>query len=174
MARIAATKRSDDEVQRLVQDAYLAFKGVYGALELAIKEADGIWVPQRWVKIFGIHELSPEEQSRLRRYLATSELACLRRGAGLLSLALLAEVPITKFDKGALGPDFTKATFEEIVKVLTRKASYNYAYGSGCRPEAATCLMLIDHDIRLRARLTHIGVACGQSHMSCRLYWCSC
>jgi hypothetical protein len=110
MARIAATKCSGKELQRLVQDACMAYQGAYEALRLAIVEVHGALDPQQRVKVIGIRELSPEEQSRLGRSLAVSRLASYRRRAGLLSLALLAELPSTKFDKAALEQTLTVST----------------------------------------------------------------
>jgi hypothetical protein len=114
-----------------VQDAYVAYQGAYGALALAIKEADELSGPQQRANTFGIHKLSPEEQSRLRCYLAASGRAsfCLRAGLG--SLALMAKVPIARSDKAAQPPKLEGASMiSSLWYLLTRKASYNH-YGQG-------------------------------------------
>lgn len=106
MARIAASNFSDTaadtaEVQRLVQDACMADQRAYVTLWCALNEMHRPQIPLQ-VKVFGICELSPEEQSRLGRSLASLKLASFRRRAGLLSLALLAELPSRNFDQAGL------------------------------------------------------------------------
>jgi hypothetical protein len=93
----------------------MAYQGTYDALGRAINAVERPLSPKRWVKIFGIHELSPEEQSRVERYLATSKGASYRRRAGLLSLALLAELPSTRFDKAALEQTVQVHTYTQYI-----------------------------------------------------------